>query len=362
MKTLLYILVTVLVLHFFILFMFQFATIKQNEKKRFIFISFMIMAICLLFIAYFTDLGPGSDMSRYELILNSYRDKNLFWVSKYGFYSNTIVTNIYFWIIAQIGNDRLLYVSSTLFILANIFYIVYKETEYFDLDISTYALYIILIFSVASFSSILTGVRQNWMLSIFAVVVYREFRLNRKDKLNYFLYFISVMIHTQAIFLLMIRFLLVLKNKKIKYIFLIWTLCIPFANLFLRYGGVIAEAVNKLFIYEDESYDFRIIFFKMLLTCMFYYFLLVKNKSSKCSYYEMYEMFLIFSIGSLPVQHLFSRQVNALIYLSLPLISMFKKSKKNNFWRIFTILMSIICTVLLLYQVVFMFNYWRFNC
>lgn len=338
----------------------QFVRVRAGKLSGFLVGS--VFVICMVLIAYSSWLGTGSDISRYYSILNGLEGKSFAWAMKNGTYKNTILTNAFFWLIAQTGNNHLLPAVSTFLILINIIYFIRLETKRDTLEPSTQITYVILYLAVASFAAVMTGVRQDWMISVFAIALHRDVVQQKRGVVTILLYAASCMIHNSALLLIIVR-LASLVRGWVRYIFLGWGVLIPYAERFTSLEGIFGEAADKLNKYQGvQDLDIRNILARTLMTAMLLVVLLwMKRKDKQNRYYGFMETLMIFCFGSVGVQHMYARLLTATSVLSLPLLADFKKRVSASVWSLFLGALMFICVGLFAYQFTLIRNYWVFR-
>lgn len=327
-----------------------------NKKIGFVFVVGMML------IAYSTWLGEGSDLARYYNILSQMKGKSLAWAMENSVYKNTVIVNAFMWMIAQTGINQLLPALSTGIILVNMIYFIHLENQRDTLELSTQLTYWMVYFAIATFSAIMTGVRQNWMISLFAIAVHRDVIQKKRGILTIIMYAMACLIHNSALLLVSVR-LASLTRGWIRYVFLGWSLLIPYAERFTQLEGIFGEAAERLDYYQGvEGIDIRLLIAKTAVLAMVFVVLcLTKNKEKKNSYYGFMEMLVIFTASAVGVQHVYSRLINAVTVCCLPLLADFKRRTRNTIWVLLVISLLVVCLGLFSYQLTAISNYWEFR-
>lgn len=338
----------------------QFMRIRSTQMTNTILIGIFFVGMVL--IAYSTWLGTGSDISRYYMILNGMRGKSFSWAMENGVYKETIITNAFLWLIAQTGNNQLLPAASTGLILLNIIYLIRQESKRDTLELSTQLTYLILYFAIATFSAVMTGVRQNWMVSTFAIAVYRDVVQKKRGIPTILLYAAACLIHNSALLLVAVR-LASLVRGWLRYLFLGWGFLIPYAEQYKELEGIFGEAAEKLSGYQGvNDFDIRLLIAKTAVMALLFVALLMLRKKEKGNrYYEFMEMLIIFTVSASGVQHVYSRLINAVAVCSLPLLADFRRQAKDNVWFLFLLALTVLCLGLFAYQLTTILNYWQFR-
>ena len=315
-----------------------------------------------MLIAYSSWLGAGSDISRYYQILNGMRGKSLSWVMENGVYKETVITNVYLWLIAQTGNNQLLPALSTGIILFNILYFIRMESKRDTLELSTQFTYLIVYFGIASFSAIMTGVRQDMMLSVLAIAMHRDLLQKKRGVGTILLYVAACFIHNSALLLIIVRLASLAKGWT-RYLFLAWGFLIPYAENYTELEGIFGEAAQKLDKYQGVAdLDIRNILIRVVIMAMFFIILLILKKDDKQNrYYSFMQTLIIFCVGAMSVQHVYVRLLSAIGVYSLPLLADFRRRVKDNIWLLFLLVLMVLCLGMYAYQYVVIVNHWEFR-
>ena len=321
----------------------------------------ILFTLVIAFMAYSSYYGNGGDIKRYYDIMRGMEGKSFAWAHENGFYKNTILTNFLFWAIAQTGNYQLLPMFASSFTTIASFYIISREQRITNVSSCAICVYFLQIFAVATLAAILSGVRQTMAVSLFAVAVYRDFIEKKKNILTIICYLLTCTLHVATLFFLLIRLCAFVKGK-MKWIFLLWGLLIPLLEKYSESEGLFGEAIDKLFLYQDiETLDIRFILARLAILCLLYYMIIkLKQKNHNDRYLNFLEVFIVFSFGSIFVQHLFSRQMTALVHISFPLLVRYYNACSKNRWEMVQAINTFLCLGLFAYQVVFAINYWQF--
>ncbi len=351
--------VAVVAVLFFMWILLQFVDIYV--PKAFKTGTAIVFCVCMMLIAYSSWLGDGADLARYYAMLDTMQGKSFAWASKYGWYNESLVTNTVMWIVAQTGNHRLLPSISTGFVLLNLFALMRMQTVRFGIRTSTQLAYLVAYIAVATFAAIMTGVRNEWMLSVYALALCRDVVQEKRNLSTVFLYIIACFIHSSALLLVAIRVAALVKGRG-KYLFLGWSLLIPTAEKLLPLGGVVSEAFGKANRYMSiQDLDIRYLIARTGVLFLLLFALRRMKKRKLVSPYLAYmEMLFIFTIGSAGIQHLYSRLINAIVIQSLPLLSETKRSMRSDEWKLFLLVLFVLSMGLIAYHMTTARIYWRF--
>lgn len=177
--------------------------------------------VCALFallfgIAGYWFINPATDpdLVRYLDILSLYKNKNLF-ESFNLVYNNLYAVDIYFHIIAQLGDPQLLPAISVFIYYFIIFYILSDYKIRTDISNKDFIIYVLFVITAVNFCSIVNGIRWPVTSAIFLLAFYREIVQNKKNAFTWILYIISLFFHFSTLVYFAIRLVLFIRNKKV---------------------------------------------------------------------------------------------------------------------------------------------------
>ena len=341
--------------------LFQFSRIRFGRYLQWLVNGLFIAAVVIM--AYGLWFGNGADLSRYYMMLDDLRPLRLHEAFMYGYYKTTILANIWMWLIAQTGNKQLLPCLTTLFIMCNLFYLISLEQKRVWTPHATKLHYLIILFAVVTLAGITTGIRHAWMMSVFAIAVYRDLILHKKGILTFLLYGSTCFLHSSGIMLILIRLFSLMKGK-MKCLIVFWIILAPYLQQFIDMENVLGTAASKFFVYQDmymKGLDIRWqlarLGFVVAITGITY---MLRRTTTNKGYYNFYVSLLLFTWGSVTIPHLFLRLTDVLAFVSLPIINDFYKttSKQNAF--MVKVILTLICLCLFAYHGVFLRTYMSF--
>ena len=344
-----------------------FVNVKATTKQ--LYFLFILSALSLGFIAYGTFPNEGSDLSRYYIEIENMRHRGLEYVFNDFLYKNTILTNVFFYLISLTNNNHLLPFFSTILTFSIFSYVVIKVTKRYNIKISVLSIFILSFLAIIFLRPILTGVRQHLALSIMLLAVFKDFNENKRDFKTILLYILPLLIHTGTIPIIIIRILYLFKGKfyKIRYLLLGWTFLIPFLSIiFLNTNNYLSETFEKLLGYQYSDYpDMRLFIILILILLLILYLVKTVSKEKKNlqdfkleDYTKFYILLLIFTVGCIDIHHLFSRMLSFCIYMLLPILFLFYKNDRKT-KTIVTFLFLFLIFGLLLYQIIDAKTSWR---
>ena len=209
MKLLLIVSLIYIVLFVAVCIFSQFIRFDISNKNYALFMTILIVSLSV--VAFFsTDNSEGTsgwDINRYYHEINLMRGKSIEYAFAYGQYRNTLLTNLLFFIVSRLPTNAWLQTISTFISMSIFSYTLIDEKRRQGLLFSAQAFYLLVIFAVVSFATILLGVR--WILAVSFCVLGRyiyDKKDNRIFNFNELLcYCIAIMIHYGVLLYLIIR-------------------------------------------------------------------------------------------------------------------------------------------------------------
>lgn len=341
--------------------LFQFSNIRLSKGLEKLLNVGFIGALVVL--AYGLWFGPGADLSRYYMILEDLRPLKLNDALVYGYYKTTVITNVWMWLIAKTGNKQLLPCLTTLLIMGNLFYLISLEQKRVWTSHATKLHYLIILFAVVTLASITTCIRHAWMMSVFAIAVYRDLILGKRDPLTFLLYAATCLIHSSGIMLILVRLVSLLKGN-MKFLIVFWLLLAPYLQRFIELENVLGTAASKFFVYHDmymQGLDWRWqlarLGFVFVISAITYS---LRRTTRNKEYYNFYVSLLFFTWGAVFIPHIFYRLADTLAFVSLPILNDFYKNTSKQNMLIVKMLLTFICLCLFAYHGVFLKTYMSF--
>ena len=218
-------------------------------------------------------------------------------------------------------------------------------------------------FAVVTLAAITTGIRHSWMMSVFAIAVYRDLILQKKGILTFLLYGSTCFLHSSGIVLILVRLFSLMKGK-MKWLIVFWIILAPYFQRFIDMENVLGTAASKFFVYQgiymkglDIRWQLARLGFVMAITGITY---MLRRKTTNKGYYNFYVSLLLFTWGSITIPHLFFRLTDVVAFVSLPILNDFytTTSKQNAF--IVKVILTLICLCLFAYHGVFLRTYMSF--
>lgn len=315
-------------------------TLKQYRMINIL----LLISIGLLSYNYIPT--PDQDLSKYYDILDYY--KILTW--KYAFeqapYSQTPITNAYFYWMSRLDNYSLFAMIPTVVNFGLVYFVADKLTRKYNLPFQAFALYIIGIVSVAGLLGTISGIRQNLAWSFLMLAVYYDYFGERiiYKPFKILLYLIPFLIHTSTMPILILRIYLVLigKIRFLKYSIVLWPFTLIFINQFNTYlPSVFQSTLNRFWYYTDTGVIEGFRFLSSLVGFLILGLMLIAirklNLNTDNKFYNFFLLVFIFGVTSVTLPTLFGRIFTFLMYISLPIIGIvFKSSFKFRSILIYT--------------------------
>lgn len=346
--------------------------LNLTVKKRSIY-SLIIIIIAVGIIALCTDPYEGDDLSRYFIMIDSFKTEGLNYIAQFPYKINIITTTL-FYLVSLTNNSNLLTFISTSIFYISIF--IYTNKVCKDVKESRYiSLYFIMFASFIYLNQTISGVRFPLAIASFLLI----FLFDAPKKIGYkLLYIIPVLIHTAALTLLLVvamaEILTIFSDKN--------KLCktLSFGMICLSYIGLLignffptgilflSDALERLKIYADPSFYLQFIDIRsmicswilfIIIVYLFYKFRDEIEKKYGFYYMNLTMSLILLCLGLLPFPLIVSRYQTILYIMSLVLfkeIGHLSKMKKN----LITIVLVIICLGMFAYRLVNAYHYWRF--
>lgn len=329
-------------------------------KVKNVFPLLVILDFIISIPSYFVHSLPGdfADMDRFNLLLDQMRIYNegnlssgLSWALNQSYYSGEKGSALYIWIYSLFKNNGFLRLGTTFLFLVLLSFLIVefqKEANLSNVNVVIGQFLFLLIFNL--FYEI-SGIRNLLAFMIMSVGLY--FDLNDKSKktkiLCYLAYYLAYSIHSSMLPIIIIRVLLLFKNRIIRFVIslLILTYNVfltPLLSFFAQLG--LASFVNKANYYIDSqaqnetftsSVELAIMTFMFLLLVTGYVLYINKcNKYLSLKYNRFYYYIILYVIGSVGIAQVYFRTIFLLLFLGMPYILVIIANKiKNNYVKIY---------------------------
>lgn len=298
----------------------------------------LVLAIALPALYFWFNIpNEDYDLARYYRILEELRNYGIVDLFNGKFFDESIYAKIYigdaylsailyFWLISKIGINAMLPYITGVLVYYSLFLLVYKMSCKFEISSFKFGLIISLIVMTIDYAGI-SGVRNIFAFSSLALVLYYDFIENGNRLLCALLYGLLILFHSSVIIVVLIRCIFLLK-KYIPYriVIIICLLVNPMirivSTMLTRFSGlpIIAAVLEKIILYsERDIYNYRLVLGSFLIllfvTCVVMSVRRIIDGNLKY-YNQMLMCLVVFSIGSITNDILFSRIVTMAFFLS----------------------------------------------
>lgn len=335
-------------------------------KVKNIFPLLVILDFIISIPSYFVHSLPGAfaDMDRFNLLLDQMRLYNegnlsngLSWALNQSYYSEEKGSALYIWIYSLFKNNGFLRLGTTFLFLVLLSFLIVRFQK--DANISNVNAIIgqFLFLLVFNLFYEISGIRNFLAFMIMSVGLYYDLNdKNKKTKVICFLaYYLAYSIHSSMLPIIIIRILLLFKNRIAKFIisFLILTYNVfltPLLSVFNQLGLVFFVEKANYYIEsqsQNESFTSTIelgltsFIFLLLIIC---YILYVRNYKRYLSikYNRFYYYIILYIIGSIGVSQVYLRTIFFLLFLSMPYILVMLSNKiTNNYIKLYSLCFKI---------------------
>ncbi|MFV8808140.1 EpsG family protein [Aerococcus urinaeequi] len=255
-----------------------------------------------------------------------------------GPYKETVLTNLYFYIMSKSENLGWFAALPPFMIFGILTFVCLKFIKEYKVSFRSISLFLVSIISVSSLLGILTGIRQNSAWAVLMLAFYYDFFSKDKKKVNsILLYLTSILIHSSAIGIVSLRILLIIIKKFpwAKYLLLLWPLSLVSLTIFESFlPSILQNAAQTLEYHYSRDYIVTAKFLVGGLAYVLILFLILKLKNKVGTeelfpreYYEFFLLLNLFGISSYMVPTLFERTIEFVMYMSLPFIHVLLRSK-----------------------------------
>lgn len=297
---------------------------KITLKNKHLFIAFLI-AVAIASFFYFWHPDAKDDLFRYFAWLDLLRDLHGEEVAEFIASRGELITMIYAYIIAKIGNYGLFQFFPT---IISLFIIQYIAIDYVSRNHIRYCYAwfgIFLFFCMYEIFMVASGVRSMLGFAVITLALYREYVVGVRN--TWWMYVVAILIHFGMIIPTAVKIVLSLKNKKIRgvvFIIVFLLLLLPSGSWILwllgnGYGNsAIAVSLYKLGNYLlpqaplSLPYIYKIGKLLLIATCLLY----VCKKVPSNRYVSYFLVIAILTIPMLDSYFLWYRMLEFLIIAS----------------------------------------------
>ena len=323
-----------------VLFIFTFFFNHTDLKDRKI---LLILYVIILSIIAFNHIPPtGSDLYRLIPLMQIFTKKTFVELIKTMAKSNTPITILYYYILGKFNMDGILAGVTVFIVYSNLFWVLYKASEKFDISSKRFAMILFCLMSTGVYGGTIDNIRTTLALSIITVALYREFIEKKSITRDIPLYLVASLIHAMGMAVTIIRlgYLCLEKsdslNKKIKKLFL-FVACLFFG---LYFGGTrVKNMFNKAMNYFTKgsySYIWEIIIaFIHITLCAYILYIFAKRFDDFQEKHELknvsnfIKLIIAISLVSLIFDYNTFYRLNLLVCMIMPILSTAVLAEKN---------------------------------
>lgn len=331
---------------------------KSNYKAILIFYTIALSIMGFFYVPYKTaDLyrinGYLETFSRYswKQFFNYRIDKDIF-----------AIDLIYYWLISQTGEPRLLPAINAFICYSCIFYIIIRTAQIYNISRKNIALTVLFFMSVGNYIFVISGIRSMLGICLLCFCFFRE-SIEKKFKLwHILLYLIAGFIHNFVFVLVFIRLIvpiLTTRRSLVEKLIYVFFLCALAIVIFYLKPDYIKEVFNRAEGYLTEeifSYFWNYLaggFTGIILIIIFYHFrrniVAKKQLSENCIFFIICLMVSFVFIFEYSIFHRTITYIAPILGLPILMVALQDRERqgkvylKNNMLLLTTILLLIVC-------------------
>lgn len=308
-------------------------SVSRKQKQM----AILLILVAVGIIGYYTVPHGPDDLSRHIELINEMGKNGYKWcINKSKYRYEIIINHLFFWA-AKYGNYHILVsfvtVMTCAFLLISACLFQRKQKA----GSGRLLFYLYLVFGIVFFRWIVTGIRNYFSLSVFALGFAIEYGREKIPLPTWLCYIASILIHRSMIIFFSLRFFLSLMNRfrLIKVYFAIWGIGSLFVGrLIMMLPGRFFLSLGKILLdYRTyTNYDLRLYIVKLLLVIVMGMILFRYRKRNVTDKWTDFILFVyLFTLGSFPVMVLFERSVTCMIVLSCPVLLRENRFEKCSF-------------------------------
>lgn len=309
----------------------------------------ILLALLLAIIAYNFNPTQEHDLYRYYFEMqNYYTNINFEQFINSNMFSNTKFLFVLLqFIIAKLGNYRILPFIITFFGYAITFYVILDYSKVKDINTKTTVIMLLIFICIFYHINFISGLAQYLAIIIGFLAFYLEFIKVKKKWFYKLLYILPMFIHLSMIIIPAIRIFIQFDFKKTKKIlFVVLAIYVLLPNVLYEViklvpmMSMVAQKINSYMLNTDSifimKYEVATLF---LLIFYLYIYYSGRNKIKEEvpeKYINFTEMILLFNICSAPYRAIFTRILNiSILAMTIFLMIYFEKVKSKNALIIF---------------------------
>lgn len=287
-------------------------------------------------IAYYYRPLVEIDLTRYFAVMDTIRENGVEWALTKSSYSMEFTSNFLFILVANSGNYQLL----PLCVTALFYFLILKSSINYasqnQVESRLWCLYLILVFSFFILRFVISGLRNQLAIALFACLFIKE-KNNRFHILPWLGYLVCIGLHKSMIIFVIFRLILLLDKKNVfcffKYALPFWSVGVEWISSVLKRGAssyirILGERLESYLGFSDFDVRVYLVHIGLTLTLLYIVLLLKKElynkKNQNYDYFRYFEWVTLFAVGCIAVPILLERVVLLLICISFPGIAALK--------------------------------------
>ena len=336
------------------LFLIIFTLYISKKKNKNLKLIFSLYTAILAIMGLLFKPAVGNDLYRINIALEAYSKYNIPDVIKSLSNSMTPVATLIYYGIAKTGYYSLLPALVTIIVFNNIFYIIKDYSSKNNVDPRATALTLFFVMSTGFFIEVISGIRTMLAFSILARCFYNELYNNRSIGTNILKYICTVLIHSSAIAIIILRLIYGLfYSTNIKLMYKI-SLLVILPIIYMILNKYILNSLSMFSKYLSADGYFWVWEFIKILYLIFISFVIIYiNKQLNINkYYKFNGLIILFTIILINEFNIFLRFNYFNVFMMIPLVinatnNAYKKQLYNkNKWLIISSLIMLVlsCT------------------
>lgn len=354
-------------------------TIKSRNIKITLLFLDMIVALPAFFAI------PWGDAIRFSTLLDLSRGFNalgikngLMWWLTNSTYSKEPVVAIYIWIFSFFKNNGFFFYTTTLFFLIAITTLIVKGMEKLHVQQRTGVIVQLLVLMTFNIFYEVEGIRNFLAFAIIAAGIYLDLNSNsRKVKICCgIMYIFALSFHPSVLPFILLRVLLIFKNKIIYYLLcflsLIYTVCL--SNIVWIFSKISPFLFDKSqrYLFGQASFGTYTSTLEIIVTSIILVILIIEllvfkyfklEKHIPKIYLKYYIIAILFTIGSYLSVQVYLRSIMLLLFLSIPIkLTLFSNNLfDENILKVKYQEVQLYRLVMLVYSIsMFFYWYWAY--
>lgn len=309
--------------------------IKLGYQKHYIYF-FLSFAITFAVIAFFITGKPGWDLNIHYKVIDMFRSGELpNGKSNNLEYYQLPVIKLLFYIVAQLPVNNYLQSIVIVITYSILAFIISFFAKQLKIESQHLGIFLLVHFALCSFSYTISGIRNVMAFAFVSAALIRDLWCGRHGILTLLIYVVALCIHPACLLVIMLRIASAIfsRMRALKYILLFWTgLTVLILKLgeYLSFIPFIDMLCRKLEMYSQYGFVgffsnikynfFRVFILFLLLSLANKVARFHKEGKNQDRYIKFWQNLLYFTLGSLPIYHIFDRFLILAAWTGLPII------------------------------------------